>query len=57
MENIKVIRENLKIAHDRQKSYVDNRCRALEFKFGEAFLKLSPLKRVIKLVRKETLKP
>lgn len=33
-ENIKVIKENLKIARDRQKSYANNRRNALEFKVG-----------------------
>ncbi|KAL0549082.1 hypothetical protein IC582_013562 [Cucumis melo] len=34
-DNIKLIRENLKIAQDRQKSYTDKRRRDLEFQIGE----------------------
>ena len=34
-DNIKLIRENLKIAQDRQKSYADKRQRDLEFQIGE----------------------
>ncbi|TYK14931.1 DNA/RNA polymerases superfamily protein [Cucumis melo var. makuwa] len=40
--NIKLIRENLRIAQDRQKSYADKRRRNLEFQVrGQVFLKLS----------------
>ena len=30
-EKVKVVRDNLKIARDRQRSYADNRCRDLQF--------------------------
>lgn len=43
---------------DSQKSYADNRHRALEFEIGDkVFLKLSPWKGVIKFGRKEKLSP
>lgn len=43
IENIKIIEDNLKIARNREKSYVDNHRKALEFEVGDkSFLKLSP---------------
>ncbi|TYK14495.1 putative polyprotein [Cucumis melo var. makuwa] len=55
-ENIKLIRENLKIAQDRQKSYAGNRRRDLEFQIGEqVFLKLSPWRGVLRFERKDPL--
>ena len=42
-EKIKIIQERLKVAQDWQKSYVDTRRRALEFKVGDMiFLKVAP---------------
>lgn len=42
-KSIKAIRENLKIARDKQKSYVDHHRKSLEFEVGNnIFLKLSP---------------
>ncbi|KAA0047501.1 hypothetical protein E6C27_scaffold498G001280 [Cucumis melo var. makuwa] len=56
--NIKLIRENLRIAHDRQKSYADKRRRNLEFQVGDqVFLKLSPWRGVIRFGRKGKLSP
>ncbi|KAL4025962.1 hypothetical protein IC575_014368 [Cucumis melo] len=56
--NIKLIRENLKIAQDRQKSYADKRRRNLEFQVGDqVFLKLSPWRGVIRFERKGKLSP
>ncbi|KAA0067841.1 reverse transcriptase [Cucumis melo var. makuwa] len=53
--NIKLIRENLRIAQDRQKSYADKRRRNLEFQVGDqVFLKLSPWRGVIRFERKRT---
>ena len=44
-DNVKVIRGRLKIAQDRQKSYVDNRRRDLEFQVGDqVFMRISPWK-------------
>ena len=41
LEKIKTIRERLKIAQDRKKSYVDSRRRDLEFEVGDmVFLKV-----------------
>jgi hypothetical protein len=44
-EQVRMIRENLRIAQSRQKSYADNRRRLLEFKEGDhVYLKVSPLR-------------
>jgi hypothetical protein len=43
-EQVRMIRENLRIAQSRQKSYDDNRRRLLEFKVGDhVYLKVSPI--------------
>ncbi|KAL4020700.1 hypothetical protein IC575_019481 [Cucumis melo] len=56
--NIKLIRENLRITQDRQKSYVDKRRRNLEFQVGDqVFLKLSLWRGVIRFRRKGKLSP
>ncbi|KAL0544226.1 hypothetical protein IC582_019339 [Cucumis melo] len=56
--NIKLIRENLTIAQDRQESYADKRPRNLEFQVGDqVFLKLSPWRGVIRFGRKGKLSP
>ncbi|KAA0051482.1 putative retrotransposon protein, identical [Cucumis melo var. makuwa] len=56
--NIKLIRENLRIGQDRQKSYADKRRRNLEFQVGDqVFLKLSPWRGVIRFGRKGKLSP
>ncbi|KAL0559359.1 hypothetical protein IC582_003968 [Cucumis melo] len=56
--NIKLIRENLGKAQDRQKSYADKRRRNLEFQVGDqVFLKLSPWRGVIRFGRKGKLSP
>lgn len=52
-ENVKVIKENMNTACDRQKSYADNHRKALQFEVGDrVFLKLSPCKGVIRFERK-----
>ena len=52
-DSIKMIRENLKIAQNRQKSYADKRRRDLEFQIGDqVFLKLSSWKGVLRFGRK-----
>jgi hypothetical protein len=44
-EKIKIIRNRMKTAQDRQKSYADNRRRPLEFEIGDkVFLKAAPWK-------------
>ncbi|KAL4032966.1 hypothetical protein IC575_006049 [Cucumis melo] len=56
--NIKLIRENLRKAQDRQKSYADKRRRNLEFQVGDqVFLKLFPWRGVIRFGRKGKLNP
>ena len=41
-EKVQVVRDNLKKARDRQKSYADNRFRDLQFEIGDwVFLKIS----------------
>ncbi|KAL0536903.1 hypothetical protein IC582_025866 [Cucumis melo] len=58
INNIKLIKENLRIAQDRQKSYADKRRRNLEFQVGDqVFLKLSPWRDVIRFGRKVKLSP
>ena len=55
---MKLIRERLKAAQDRQKSYADNRRRALEFNVGnQVFLKISPWKGVIRFQNRGKLSP
>ncbi|KAL0543857.1 hypothetical protein IC582_018962 [Cucumis melo] len=56
--NIKLIRENLKIAQDRQRSYANKRRRNLEFQAGDqVFLKLSPWRAVFHFRRKGKFSP
>ena len=44
-ENIKMVRENLKIAQSRQRSYADRRRRKLSFEVGDyVYLKVSPIR-------------
>jgi hypothetical protein len=44
-KQVQVIRENLKLAQSRQKSYADHRRRKLTFQVGEfVYLKVSPLR-------------
>ena len=51
-EKVKVVRDNLKIARDRQKSYADNRRIDLQFEIGDrVFLKISPWKGVLRFGR------
>ena len=52
-EKVKVVRDNLKIARNRQKGYVDNRRRDLLFEIGDrVFLKIFPWKGVLRFTRK-----
>ena len=45
VENVAKVRENLKIAQSRQKSYADKRQRELTFEVGDhVYLKVSPLR-------------
>ncbi|GJV11368.1 hypothetical protein Tco_1352909 [Tanacetum coccineum] len=57
-EKIKTIRERLKAAQDRWKSYTDNRRRPIEFEVGDyVMLKVSPWKGVLRFKSKGKLSP
>ncbi|XP_024164118.1 uncharacterized protein LOC112171118 [Rosa chinensis] len=57
-DKIKVIRERLKTAQSRQKSYTNNRRKHLEFQVGDwVFLKLSPWKGVVRFGKRGKLSP
>ena len=56
--NVKVIKDRLKIAQDRHKSYADNRRRDLEFQVGDqVFLRISPWKGMLRFGKKWKLSP
>ena len=58
LEKLKVVRDNLKIARDRQKSYADNCRRDLQFEIGDrVFLKISPWKGVLRFGKRGKLSP
>ena len=57
-EKIEMIRERLKAAQDRWKSYADNRRRPIEFEVGDfVMLKVSPWKGVFRFKNKGKLSP
>jgi hypothetical protein len=57
-ENIKMVRENLKIAQSRQRSYADTRRRELSFKVGDfVYLKVLPIRGVRRFGVKGKLAP
>jgi hypothetical protein len=57
-EQVRIIRENLRVAQTRQKSYADNRRRPLEFKEGDyVYLKVSPLRGMRRFEVKGKLSP
>ncbi|KAL5757927.1 hypothetical protein ACOSP7_020538 [Xanthoceras sorbifolium] len=57
-EKVKIIKERLKAASDRQKSYADLKRRDIEYEFGEkVFLKVSPWKKVLRFGKKEKFSP
>nr|GEV76184.1 putative reverse transcriptase domain-containing protein [Tanacetum cinerariifolium] len=57
-DKVVLIKEKLKAARDRQKSYVDNRRKPLEFEVGDRVsLKVSPWKGVIRFRKKDKLAP
>ena len=57
-EKVKLIQDRLQTAQSRQKSYVDNRHRQLEFQRGDyVFLRVSPTKGVIRFGKKGKLSP
>jgi hypothetical protein len=56
-EQVRIIRENLRVAQTRQKSYADNR-RPLEFEEGDhVYLKVSPLHGMRRVKAKGKLSP
>ena len=58
MEKVKLIRDRLKTALSRQKSYADVRRRELEFQVDDwVFLKVSPMKGVMRFGKKGKLSP
>ncbi|KAH0746323.1 hypothetical protein KY285_007980 [Solanum tuberosum] len=58
LEKVRMIRERLKMAQSRQKSYADVRRRALEFRVGDwVYLKVSPMKGVVRLGKMGKLSP
>ena len=57
-KKVKVVRDNLKIARDIQKSYADNRRRDLQFEIGDrVFLNISPYKGVLRFGKRGKLSP
>jgi hypothetical protein len=57
-EQVRIIRENLRVAQTRQKSYVDNRRRPLKFEEGDhVCLKVSPLRGMRRFKVKRKLSP
>ena len=57
-DNVEVIRNRLKIAQDRHKSYANNRRRDLEFQVrDQVFLRISPWKGVLRFGKKGKLSP
>nr|GFA63201.1 hypothetical protein [Tanacetum cinerariifolium] len=57
-EKIEAIRERLKVAQDRWKSYDNNRRRPIEFNVGDlVMLKVSPWKGVLRFKNKGKLSP
>ena len=52
-EKVKMIRERLKVANDRQKSYADMKRKDISYEIGEkVFLKVSPWKKVMRFGKK-----
>ncbi|GKB42326.1 putative reverse transcriptase domain-containing protein [Tanacetum coccineum] len=57
-DKINLIKERLKKTIDHQKSYVDNRCRPLEFSIGDmVLLKVSPWKGIVRISKRSKLAP
>ena len=57
-EKVKMIRERLKVAKDRQKSYADMKRKDIRYEIGEkVFLKVSPWKKVMRFGKKGKLSP
>jgi hypothetical protein len=57
-KQVRINRENLRVAQTRQKSYADNRRRPLEFEEGDyVYLKVSPLRGMRRFKVKGKLSP
>ena len=57
-ENVKIIRERLKVANDRQKSYADMKQKYIRYEIeGKVFLKVSPWKKVMRFGKNGKLSP
>ena len=57
-EKVKMIRERLKVATDRQKSYADMKRKDIRYEIGEkVFLKVSPWKKLMRFGKKGKLSP
>ena len=57
-EKVKMIRERLKVANDRQKSYADMKRKDIRYEIGEkVFLKVSPWKKVMRFGKNGKLNP
>jgi hypothetical protein len=57
-ENIKMVRENMKISQSRQQSYADTRRREMSFEVGDfIYLKVSPIRGVRRFGVKSKLAP
>ena len=57
-EKVQVVRQRLKAASDRQKSYVDLKMRDIEYEVGDkVFLKVSPLRKILRFGHKGKLSP
>ena len=53
VEKVRMIKDRLATAYNRQKSYADNRRRALEFEVGDqVYLKISPMKGMMRFGKK-----
>ena len=57
-DKVKLIRDRLKEASDRQKSYADLKRKEIEYSVGDmVFLKVSPWKKILRFGRKGKLSP
>ena len=58
-ENVKMIRERLKVANDRQKSYVDMKRKDIRYEIGKkkVFFEVSPWKKVMRFGKKGQVEP
>ena len=57
-DKVALIRQRIKAAQDRQKSYADRRRKPLEFEVGDfVFLKISPMRKLLRFGKKGKLTP